>query len=722
MLVCVLWLSALASMWCVQADQEVEVACLSGACDADESPLLQLPQRKKAERVLTSEQEQPSPIASDGSALGASASPERVLTSEQEQHNPIGSEGNALGVSAPLIAHMLKPSKNESCHHHHHHHHPHGTYTLGLKPEKRSYGPDVLECLISDSYRAACPEICGPFYALAQAASGGDEQAMVEEVRKLVDTGMQALGLGSLSSALEAVSADERLPSCPPCPSVSCCLTMPATTFEAILIQGGLYPEKTKDPTTSMFTTLAGHVDESENDTFEGSSANKYYRDTIAFYGGEGSTAVDVGWTNSLLANLGMYFPFGTQKGIHAYRRVPMTPQGTLNFEYSVSRMPEPSTAGTALKIGILADWGCGNAAARKVMEELKKQSPDVVIHLGDTYYSGTREEQEEYFYGLAREILGPKIPILTVPGNHDYYSGGQGFLDIIDKLAGEQEVKQEASYFALQGDHFQFIGLDTGILDSFNLDQVANAIPGDKDWKSYTQQTMPFIPDDQLEWALEHIRSGQRKGLKTIMLSHHQLFSRHSQIGFANGGMAEKAYGLDTKADVYATSQWSKTSTELPGGLAPEDMATTNTRLLDQFSSVLGPGATTNLTAWFWGHEHGMTLFEPYAGLDKGRLIGNGCIPVPKATIDDPYSESGSNGTHWATKNKNQTGPKGQPLVINGTKVKQGDRFWAMGFVTLELTGAKGKAKYWQLTDKTASGSGIATWSEAEVLHEEDL
>jgi len=701
MLVCVLWLSALASMWCVQADQEGEVACLSGACDADESPLLQLPQRKKAERVLTSEQEQPSPqrkkaervltseqeqpspIASDGSALGASASPERVLSSEQEQHGPIASGGSALGASAPLIAHMLKPSKNESCQ------------------------PDVLECLSSDTYRAACPEMCDPFYALAQAASEGDEQAMVKEVGKLVDTGMQALGLGSL---LQGVSID--VPSCPPCPSVSCCLTMPATLLEAFLIQGGLYPKKTKDPTTSMFTTFAGDVDESENDTFEGSAANKYYRDTIAFYGGEGAMAFDVGWTNSLLANLGMYFPFGTQKGIHAYRRVPTTPQGTLNFEYSVSRMPEPSSAGTALKIGILADWGCGNAAARKVMEELKKQSPDVVIHLGDTYYSGTREEQEEYFYGLAREILGPKIPILTVPGNHDYYSGGQGFLDIIDKLAGEQEVKQEASYFALQGDHFQFIGLDTGILDSFNIEQVAGAIPGNKDWKSYTQQTMPFIPDDQLEWALEHIRSGQRKGLKTIMLSHHQLFSRHSQIGFANGGMAEKAYGLDTKADVYTTSQWSKTSTKLPGGLAPDDMPTTNTRLLDQFSSVLGPQATTNLTAWFWGHEHGMTLFEPYAGLDKGRLIGNGCIPVPKATIDDPYSESGSNGTHWG----------GNATVINGTKVKQGDRFWAMGFVTLELTGAKGKAKYWQLTDKTASGSGIATWSEAEVLHEEDL
>ena len=32
---------------------------------------------------------------------------------------------------------------------------------------------------------------------------------------------------------------------------------------------------------------------------------------------------------------------------------------------------------------------------------------------------------------------------------------------------------------------------------------------------------------------------------------------------------------------------------------------------------------------AWFWGHEHSMQLFEPYAGLKRGRLIGNGSTPI---------------------------------------------------------------------------------------------
>ena len=39
----------------------------------------------------------------------------------------------------------------------------------------------------------------------------------------------------------------------------------------------------------------------------------------------------------------------------------------------------------------------------------------------------------------------------------------------------------------------------------------------------------------------------------------------------------------------------------------------------------------------WLWGHEHNLAAFEPYAGLERGRCIGSGAIPV--ALMWEPYT-----------------------------------------------------------------------------------
>jgi hypothetical protein len=42
-------------------------------------------------------------------------------------------------------------------------------------------------------------------------------------------------------------------------------------------------------------------------------------------------------------------------------------------------------------------------------------------------------------------------------------------------------------------------------------------------------------------------------------------------------------------------------------------------------------------VSAWFWGHEHNLEIYEPYGPLVKGRCLGHGAIPV--FTQQDPYS-----------------------------------------------------------------------------------
>ena len=156
----------------------------------------------------------------------------------------------------------------------------------------------------------------------------------------------------------------------------------------------------------------------------------------------------------------------------------------------------------------------------------------------------------------------------------------------VIDELK-----QQNSSFFALRGDSWQILGLDTAIMDNFNL---AFAFKG--------KNAMPFLPDDQIEWALRQIevststapctvrtpprlifmsgsfyhhgslyrtwllwtsllwvavyksplcmwQYGKQNGLKTVVMSHHQFFSRTESLGVPNAAAFEVHQILNTCA-----------------------------------------------------------------------------------------------------------------------------------------------------------------------------
>ncbi|HEU5102253.1 MAG TPA: metallophosphoesterase, partial [Roseiflexaceae bacterium] len=88
-----------------------------------------------------------------------------------------------------------------------------------------------------------------------------------------------------------------------------------------------------------------------------------------------------------------------------------------------------------AIKVALIADWGTGEGPARQLLLEVGRQAPDVLIHLGDIYYSGTSREVQERFLNVCRETPGLNIPIYTLSGNHDMYSGGQAYYWLLDQL-----------------------------------------------------------------------------------------------------------------------------------------------------------------------------------------------------------------------------------------------------------------------------------------------
>lgn len=280
--------------------------------------------------------------------------------------------------------------------------------------------------------------------------------------------------------------------------------------------------------------------------------------------------------------------------------------------------------------VALVADWATGTASARALLEQIATFRPDVVIHLGDVYFSGLPEEVKEHFIDVFKAVFGDRMPrVYTLAGNHDRYSGGKGFHNLLAALG------QPSSYFCLRNRRFQILAMDTGYHDRDPKERRTNVTELEAGEIAYHL--------DKLE------RSG---GRRTVLLSHHQLFS---------------ARGV---------------------GKGPEGRRLAlNPKLYAAFS-----GALAGLDFWFWGHEHNLSIYAPYAGLARGRGIGSGAIPIlvaqrpyePDPELDLPEGEPGP------------------PEILPGTELGHDGTIYNHAFVILTLSGATATARYYQ-----SDGSG---------------
>jgi len=225
--------------------------------------------------------------------------------------------------------------------------------------------------------------------------------------------------------------------------------------------------------------------------------------------------------------------------------------------------------------IALFGDWGTGEPTAQRVMQQIKAVNPTHAIHLGDVYYSGTPNEEQNRFLKVIDQF-GPSpssCKYLALNSNHEMYSGGYGYFDTILPRFG-----QEASYFNLTNDNWQLIGIDSAYEDH-------------------------GLQDPQKEWLTAQL---QRRGPKSILLSHHQLFSPYESV--SDKRLPKKT--TDLLASIYA---------------------------------------------WFWGHEHKCIIMGDHLGI-KARCIGHAAIPasvpygnpqfadVPIVRVDERRSPDGVN------------------------------------------------------------------------------
>jgi len=185
----------------------------------------------------------------------------------------------------------------------------------------------------------------------------------------------------------------------------------------------------------------------------------------------------------------------------------------------------------------------------------------------------------------LVDQLQIKRPPFFTLPGNHDYYSGGRGFYEMIRRInASLPGCEQRASYFCLRtaDDHWQFLGMDTGFND-----------------RKPTHHQAPMLVPSEAAWhrdKLDHFPG------TTILLSHHQLFSAKQLLS---------------------------------AGARPwlnENLHATFQPYFDR------------IAAWFWGHEHNLIIFkdnQDFPGatgaLRKGRLVG--CSAYEETLAENPFA-----------------------------------------------------------------------------------
>jgi 3',5'-cyclic AMP phosphodiesterase CpdA len=220
----------------------------------------------------------------------------------------------------------------------------------------------------------------------------------------------------------------------------------------------------------------------------------------------------------------------------------------------------------------LCSDWGSGTVNAYRVRDAIRALDPDITVHLGDVYFSGTPDEFRDYFLGCEDWPRGKLVPgapgeargTYLLNGNHEMYSGGAGYFDVALGSVG-----QEASYFAIENRHWRVVALDTG----------------------YYAKTFPLLEllpcfirlhEANRRWLEEVVFSDPADRRPVILLSHHNWFS---------------AFDTEYK------------------------------RLGRQLLPYLD-----RVHLWFWGHEHRLAGYAPF-GLNGGRVrarcIGHGGMPI---------------------------------------------------------------------------------------------
>jgi predicted phosphodiesterase len=138
----------------------------------------------------------------------------------------------------------------------------------------------------------------------------------------------------------------------------------------------------------------------------------------------------------------------------------------------------QTASPGEPLRIGVISDASFGDPATFDLVRQMAAADLDLVLHAGDVVDETADgqnpfESYAEKFYAPFEPLL-TRMPVYTVPGNHDYDADirlGQtpfyyhAFPPFPDPGFPGQEAAERNQYYAFRRDDLQFILLDTQVL-----------------------------------------------------------------------------------------------------------------------------------------------------------------------------------------------------------------------------------------------------------------
>jgi hypothetical protein len=154
----------------------------------------------------------------------------------------------------------------------------------------------------------------------------------------------------------------------------------------------------------------------------------------------------DIRWALSLLTWIGQLKP-------HDWKPLPQ----------------QPESCEGDLRFALMGDWGTGLYGAPQCAASIAEMGGfDYVVHLGDVYYSGTKNEIRSNFLRTWPRVAGSRSRACN--GNHEMYSGGYGYFDLV-----LPHFEQSSSCFAVQNRDWLIVGLDSAY-DDHDLANHQNA------------------------------------------------------------------------------------------------------------------------------------------------------------------------------------------------------------------------------------------------------
>jgi len=189
-----------------------------------------------------------------------------------------------------------------------------------------------------------------------------------------------------------------------------------------------------------------------------------------------------------------------------------------------------------AVQIGMAGDWGTGNwradpnpAPSTRVRKAMANLNLDLTVHLGDVYYAGSNEQEQNFLLDL---WPAGRLGALTLNSNHEMYPGGDAYFQ--RTLASPLfALQQQRSFFALENSDWVIVGLDS----AYYSDEQKLYLDG------------ALCPRGGPQIQLQFLQAQVAKGKRVIVLTHHN--------GLTQDGSAP-------------TLLWSQVTSAFPAGAGP--------------------------------------------------------------------------------------------------------------------------------------------------------